>query len=78
MLCILLKVRSIEKFINILSSIYLAQCLVILSLVNLPNMSNQILAITNSKLDTRVKEPSGVVPPPSGVGIGSTLDRFTI
>ena len=38
-------------------------------------MSNPILATTNSKLDTRVKELSGVVPPPSGVGLGS-LDRF--
>ena len=36
-------------------------------------MSNPILTTTNSKLDTRVKEPSGVVPPPSGVG---SLDRF--
>ena len=35
-------------------------------------MSNPILATTNSKLDTRVKEPSGVVPPSSG----STPDRF--
>ena len=35
-------------------------------------MSNPILATTNSKLDTRVKEPSGVVPPStSGVGPGS-------
>ena len=41
-------------------------------------MSNPILATTNSKLDTRVKEPSGVVPPPSGVGLGSTIDRFSI
>ena len=40
-------------------------------------MSNPILATTNSKLDTRVKEPSSVVPPPSGVGSsGSTPDRF--
>ena len=39
-------------------------------------MSNHILTTTNSKLDTRVKEPSGVVPPPSGVGLGPTLDRF--
>ena len=31
-------------------------------------MSNPILTTTNSKLDTRVKEPSGVAPPPSGVG----------
>ena len=31
-------------------------------------MSNPILATTNSKLDTRVKELSGVVPSPSGVG----------
>ena len=30
-------------------------------------MSNPILATTNSKLDTRVKEPSGIVPP-SGLG----------
>ena len=27
-------------------------------------MSNPIITNTNSKLDTRVKEPSGVVPPP--------------
>ena len=40
-------------------------------------MSNPILATTYSKLDTRVKEPSGVVPPTSGVGPGSP-DRFTI
>ena len=33
-----------------------------------------MLATTNSNLDTRVKEPSGV-DPPSGVGPGS-LDRF--
>ena len=39
-------------------------------------MSNPILTFTNSKLDTRVKEPSGVVPSPSGVGLGSTPDRF--
>ena len=38
-------------------------------------MSNPILATTNSKLDIRVKEPSGVVPPTSGVGPGSS-DRF--
>ena len=31
-------------------------------------MSNPILTTTNSKLDTRVKEPSGVVPPTSGPG----------
>ena len=37
-------------------------------------MSNPILATTNSKLDTRVKEPSGVFPPPSGPG---SSDRFT-
>ena len=38
-------------------------------------MSNPILTSTNSKLDTRVKEPSGVVPsPPTGPG---SLDRFT-
>ena len=37
-------------------------------------MSNPILATTISKLDTRVKEPSGVVPSPSGVG--STPDRY--
>ena len=36
-------------------------------------MSNPILTTTNSKLDTRVKEPSGVVPPTSGVG---SPDRF--
>ena len=41
-------------------------------------MSNLILATTNSKLDTRVKEPSGVVPPSSGVGLGSTPDRFSL
>ena len=42
-------------------------------------MSNPILATTNSKLDTRVKEPSGVVPSPtSGVGLGSTPDRFNL
>ena len=39
-------------------------------------MSNPILPTTNSKLDTRVKEPSGVVPPPSGVG-SPTSDRFS-
>ena len=40
-------------------------------------MSNPKLTTTNSKLDTRVKEPSGVVPSPtSGVGLGSTPDRF--
>ena len=39
-------------------------------------MSNPILTTTNSKLDTRVKEPSGVVPPPSGVGLWLTPDRF--
>ena len=39
-------------------------------------MSNPILTNTNSKLDIRVKEPSGVVPSPiSGVGSGSP-DRF--
>ena len=40
-------------------------------------MSNPMLATTNSNLDIRVKEPSGVVPspPPSGVGPGSP-DRF--
>ena len=41
-------------------------------------MSNPILTTTNSKLDTRVKEPSGVVPPPPGVGLGSTPDRFKL
>ena len=41
-------------------------------------MSNPILATTNSKLDTRVKEPYGVVPPPLGVGPGSTPDRFKL
>ena len=40
-------------------------------------MSNPMLATTNSNLDTRVKEPSGVVPPPSGVGPGSP-DRFIV
>ena len=30
-------------------------------------MSNPILTTTNSKLDTRVKEPTGVFPSPSGV-----------
>ena len=38
-------------------------------------MSNPILTTTNSKLDYRVKEPSGVVPPPSGIGL-PTPDRF--
>ena len=38
-------------------------------------MSNPILTTTNSKLDTRVKEPSGVVPPTSGVGPGHP-ERF--
>ena len=38
-------------------------------------MSNPILTSTNSKLDTRVKKPSGVVPPPSGPG---SPDRFSI
>ena len=42
-------------------------------------MSNPILATTNSKLDTRVKEPSGVVPPSSGVGSsGPKPDRFKL
>ena len=36
-------------------------------------MSYPILTNTNSKLDTRVKEPSGVVPPPTGPG---SSDRF--
>ena len=36
-------------------------------------MSNPILTTTNSKLDTRVKEPSGVRSPP---GPGSP-DRFS-
>ena len=36
-------------------------------------MSNPILTTTNSKLDTRVKEPSGAVPLPSDPG---SLDRF--
>ena len=31
-------------------------------------MSNPVLTTTNSKLDTRVKEPSGVVPSPTGPG----------
>ena len=39
-------------------------------------MSNPILTTTNSKLDTRVKEPSGVVPPPSGISAQAPLDRF--
>ena len=40
-------------------------------------MSNPILTTTNSKLDTMVKESSGVVPPPSGVGSSwSKPDRF--
>ena len=40
-------------------------------------MSNPILTNYNSKLDIRVKEPSGVVPPTSGVeSSGSTPDRF--
>ena len=38
-------------------------------------MSNPTLKTTNSKLDTRVKEPSGVVPPTSGPG---SPDRFNI
>ena len=38
-------------------------------------MSNPMLATTNSNLDIRVKEPSGVVPPPPGAGPGSP-DRF--
>ena len=37
-------------------------------------MSNPILPTTNSKLDTRVKGPSGVVPPTSGPG---SPDRFS-
>ena len=37
-------------------------------------MSNSI-ATTNSKLDIRVKEPSGVVPAPSGPG---SLDHFSM
>ena len=41
-------------------------------------MFNPILTTTNSKLDTRVKKPSSVVPSPSGVGSsGSTPDRFS-
>ena len=39
-------------------------------------MSNPILTTTNSKLDTRVKEPSGVVSPPSGIGTQTPPDRF--
>ena len=39
-------------------------------------MSNPTLKTNNSKLDIRVKEPSGVVPPTSGVGPGSP-DRFS-
>ena len=38
-------------------------------------MSNPTLKTNNSKLDIRVKEPSGVVPPTSGVGPG-TPERF--
>ena len=38
-------------------------------------MSYLILTTLPSKLDTRVKEPSGVIPPPPGVG-SSTPDRF--
>ena len=41
-------------------------------------MSNPMLATTNSNLDIRVKEPSSVVPPSSGVGLGSTPDRFSL
>ena len=40
-------------------------------------MSNPILTTLPFKLDTRVKEPSGVVPPPLGVG-SPTLNRFKI
>ena len=40
-------------------------------------MSNPLLTTTHSKLDTRVREPSGVVPPPSGVGLGLTPDRLS-
>ena len=40
-------------------------------------MSNPTLKTNNSKIDTRVKEPSGVVPPPLGVGPGSP-DRFNL
>ena len=39
-------------------------------------MSNPTLTTTNSKLDTRVKEPSGVVPPPSGISAQAPLDRY--
>ena len=39
-------------------------------------MSNPILTTTNSKLDTRVKETSGVVPSPSGIGSPTPIDRF--
>ena len=38
-------------------------------------MSNPILTTTISKLDTRIKEPSGVVPSPSGPG---SPDRFNM
>ena len=42
-------------------------------------MSNPILTSTNSKLDTRVKEPSDVVPSSSGVGSsGPKPDRFKL
>ena len=36
-----------------------------------------ILATTTSKLDTRVKEPSVVVPPPPS-GIGGSPERFIV
>ena len=38
-------------------------------------MSKPILTSTNSKLDTRVKEPSGIVPPTPGPG---SPDRFIV
>ena len=40
-------------------------------------MSYPILTTTNSKLDTRDKEPSGLGAQPSGVG-SPTPDRFSI
>ena len=39
-------------------------------------MSNPILTTTDSKLDTRVKEPSSVVPP--SLGAQAPPDRFKV
>ena len=39
-------------------------------------MSNPTLKTNNSKLDIRVKEPSGVVPSPPPSGGAPPLDRF--